>query len=96
MGKHKSVYNSARWQHVRAMKLRKTPLCEYCQPGRQKVATEVDHFKPIENGGAPFDMANLRSTCKSCHSQKTAHGEVLHGCDENGMPRDPRHPWNGE
>lgn len=21
-------------------------------------------------------------------------GERLHGCDENGIPRDPNHPWN--
>lgn len=94
MGKHKNIYNSARWQRVRALKLRECPLCEYCPPTRRKTATEVDHFKSIEDGGAPFDMANLRSSCKSCHSQKTARGEFLHGCDENGIPRDPGHAWN--
>ena len=96
MGKHKNIYNTARWQRVRALKLRECPLCEYCPPTRKKAATEVDHFKAIEDGGAPFDMTNLRSSCKSCHSQKTARGEFLHGCDENGMPRDPRHAWNME
>ncbi len=94
MGKHKDIYNSARWQRLRVVKLRTAPLCEYCPPNRRKTATEVDHFKAIEDGGDPFDMANLRSACKTCHSQKTARGEVLHGCDENGMPRDPRHSWN--
>ena len=94
MGKHKDIYNSERWQRVRALKLRESPLCEYCPAGRQKVATEVDHFKAIEDGAAHYDMENLRSTCKSCHSQKTARGERLHGCDINGMPLDPNHPWN--
>lgn len=96
MGRHSNIYGTARWQRVRALKLRETPLCEYCPPRRRKTATEVDHFKAIEDGGAPYDMANLRSTCKSCHSQKTARGEVLHGCDENGIPRDPTHPWNAQ
>lgn len=94
MAKHKHIYNTARWQRVRALKLRECPLCEYCPPARQQTATEVDHFKSIEDGGAPFDMANLRSSCKPCHSQKTARGETLHGCDANGMPRDPGHAWN--
>ena len=94
MGKHSNIYNSARWQRVRDLKLRETPLCEYCPAGRRKQATEVDHFIAIEDGGAPFALSNLRSACKPCHSQKTARGERLHGCDENGMPRDPRHSWN--
>ena len=94
MARHKHIYNTARWQQLRLSKLRRDPLCEYCPAGRQKTATEVDHFVAIEDGGAPFDWANLRSACKSCHSQKTAHGETLHGCDESGMPRDPDHEWN--
>lgn len=94
MGIHKDIYNTARWQRIRARKLRETPLCEYCEPDKRRPAREVDHFKAISDGGAPYDMANLRSACKSCHSQKTAHGETLHGCDENGWPRDPLNEWN--
>ena len=94
MGKHKHIYNTARWQRIRAAKLRACPLCEYCPPDRRKAATDVDHFKAIEDGGAPYDMENLRSACHECHSQKTAHGERLHGCDENGWPRDPHNTWN--
>jgi len=48
--------------------------------------------------GDPSDnsMANLQSLCHSCHSIKTArdHGKnVAMGCDLNGMPLDPSHPW---
>lgn len=94
MARHKHIYNSARWQRIRFCKLQQNPLCEYCQPGRQRPATEVDHFVSIENGGDAFNWDNLRSSCKKCHSQKTARGEQLHGCDINGFPRDPQHEWN--
>ncbi|MDL2286218.1 HNH endonuclease [Desulfococcaceae bacterium OttesenSCG-928-F15] len=87
-------YGTPRWQKLRLQKLRLEPLCEYCPPQRRRFATEVDHFHSIVKGGAPFDLENLRSSCKSCHSQKTSRNEELHGCDENGMPRDPNHAWN--
>ena len=94
MGRHKDIYNTARWQRVRRLKLRETPLCEYCPGVCRKVATEVDHYVAIEDGGAPYDLANLRSACKPCHSRKTAHGERLHGCNADGTPIDPNHKWN--
>lgn len=90
---HKHIYNSARWQRLRLFKLRMNPLCEYCPAGRQWVATEVDHLKAISDGGAPFDLANMRSCCVHCHNQKTADGEALRGCGEDGLPRDARHWW---
>lgn len=96
MGKkeNKWVYNSSRWQRVRALKLRQNPLCEYCFSSFPRLATEVDHFVAISDGGEPFDLENLKSSCKSCHSQKTAQGERLHGSDVEGTPLDPNHHWN--
>ena len=35
-------------------------------------ATEVDHIVEIQDGGAEFDLSNLRSLCHSCHATKTA------------------------
>ena len=96
MARHKHIYNGERWKRVRAIKLRMNPLCEYCPNESRKVATEVDHFIAISDGCDPYDLDNLRSTCASCHSSKTAHGERLHGCDESGWPRDPHNPWNAE
>lgn len=87
-------YNTRTWQQLRLRKLREQPLCEYCPPTQRRPATEVDHRLAISDGGAVFDMVNLASACKRCHSQKTSRGEQLHGCDENGLPRDPRHFWN--
>ena len=88
------IYESVRWRKLRALKLRTTPLCEYCPSDRKRAATEVDHYVAIAAGGEPWEWDNLRSACKSCHSQKTVRGERLHGCDENGLPRDARHWWN--
>ena len=91
---YKHIYNSKQWKRLRLYKLRLTPLCEYCDPAKPRPAVEVDHFKAIADGGDPFDLDNLRSACKRCHSQKTAHKEQLKGCDENGMPRAADHWWN--
>ncbi len=71
-------YSSSRWRKVRMMKLRREPLC--CDPhgvhehaGRIEAADTVDHIKPRKE--APelaYDLDNMRSTCRSCHSRITA------------------------
>ena len=33
---------------------------------------EVDHIKPLENGGAVYEMGNLQSLCRFCHFDKTS------------------------
>ena len=90
-------YNTARWKQLRAGKLRQTPLCEYCHPLSQAVATEVDHKTAIRNGGAPWDIDNLASVCGACHKSKTVADKqgrpwVRKGCGTDGMPIDPMHP----
>ncbi len=57
-------------------------------------ATDVDHIS-----GDPSDNSreNLQGLCHECHSSKTArerNGKPrVMGCDVNGMPLDPNHPW---
>jgi len=86
--------NTAAWQRLRASVLREKPLCAHCRKrGHVVMATDVDHVN-----GDPSDNStdNLQPLCHSCHSLKTAadHGKnVPMGCDINGMPLDPRHPW---
>lgn len=66
----------ARWQKLRAMVLRRHPLCAdpfgvHAERGEAVVATEVDHIVPLSRGGTNA-MDNLQPLCKSCHSRKTA------------------------
>ena len=101
----KRPYDSRRWRRLRKQKLNANPLCEYklACAGTLAIATEVDHRKPIDQGGDPWDWDNLVSTCKPCHLRKTRYVDQLHrdapvkvkGVDaQTGMPVGPAHWWN--
>jgi 5-methylcytosine-specific restriction protein A len=70
------------------------------------MANTVDHVTPISEGGDPFPSHDgLASYCAPCHNAKTARGaeagairttKPRRGCDADGRPIDPRHPWNLE
>lgn len=98
-------YNTAAWKRLRAAKLAREPLCEYCPAGEKiKPATQVDHRLAINKGGSPWAWDNLASTCERCHSRKTAYidrlgkGRVpVKGCDPlTGLPLDRGHWWANE
>ncbi len=91
--------NSAAWKRLRAQVLAEEPLCRMCTArGLVVPATDVDH---IEDSRDDFtddnSRENLQSLCHECHSLKTAASMgkgVTWGCDVNGRPLDPDHPWN--
>ena len=93
------LYDTKRWKRLRRMVLAKDPIC--ITIGCNKPATDVDH---IDGNNANNHMSNLDALCHSCHSRKTVFHDggfglnesdkLLPGCDANGMPTDPRHPWN--
>lgn len=89
--------NGAAWGRLRALVLDDEPLCRRCyEHGRITAATDVDH---IDNDASNNERSNLQGLCHECHSRKTAEdmGKVTrYGCDLNGMPLDPAHPWNRE
>lgn len=100
-------YSTARWQRLRRLKLSSSPICEDCERiGIVVPAQAVDHRTPISAGGEAFpDLDALASLCHSCHSAKTARGveagavrtskpRVRKGCDADGNPLDPTHPWS--
>ena len=93
------IYDTRRWKRIRAQQLRREPLCRMCLDVQRAVpAVDVDHIKPIADGGEPFAFDNLRSLCHSHHAQVThaaQHGRapVQRGCDANGMPLDRGHWW---
>jgi 5-methylcytosine-specific restriction enzyme A len=100
-------YSTQRWQRLRKAQLAAFPLCEGCKPG-VVIANHVDHRRAISDGGEPFPPigVGLASLCASCHSAKTARGaeagavkttrpmQPRKGCDADGNPLDPRHPWH--
>ena len=43
-----------------------------CLQCGQAAADEVDHIKPIAEGGDHYDLGNLQSICRPCHAAKTA------------------------
>lgn len=44
--------------------------CQGC--GRTGVRLFADHITELQDGGAPFDLANGQALCGACHTRKTA------------------------
>jgi hypothetical protein len=99
MGIFTHLYQLTTWKKLRRAHLRQNPFCVYClEHGYQVVGNTVDHKKPHRGDMGLFvDPANLQTLCHSCHS-KTKQLQERHGyapgATEEGLPLDPRHPWN--
>jgi 5-methylcytosine-specific restriction protein A len=86
------------WQKVRKVHLRQFPDCVVCgDPGN-----EVDHIQSVrERPDLRLEAANLRTLCKRHHSRRTVMDQGFHKgktirqpAGEDGLPTDPKHPWN--
>jgi 5-methylcytosine-specific restriction enzyme A len=94
----RSLYESTRWrQRVRKQVLHNAGhQCARCGTDLSNAGkyAHVHHVIPTEH--APqlaFSPLNLEALCVRCHNK--AHGRGgAHGCDVNGNPLDPDHPWN--
>jgi 5-methylcytosine-specific restriction enzyme A len=99
MGQWAALYALPQWKHLRRMHLREYPLCVECmKQGVYTNATVVDHKQPHRGNLHLFlDPGNLQSLCKP-HHDNTKRAEEINGmspgCDVEGNPTDPRHPWN--
>jgi 5-methylcytosine-specific restriction endonuclease McrA len=62
------------------------------------LAEEVDHkIRIVERPDLRLVWENLQSLCGRCHAAKSAaerSGRPMIGCDVDGVPLDPGHPWN--
>ena len=80
----------ARWRRLRAMALRRHPLCAdpfgvHQRRHEVELATDVDHVVPLAGGGGSTDD-NLQSLCHACHSRKTATQSSGWGGRVNSLP----------
>ena len=86
------------WQRARVEFLRLNPWCKNCADNsRQTRATVVDHIKPHRGDQALLrDPANWQPLCTHCHSsvKQAEENGGLPGCDQDGRPLEPSHPWN--
>ncbi|WP_103729939.1 HNH endonuclease [Novosphingobium sp. HII-3] len=100
-------YNTAAWQRLRLAHLAIEPMCRGCRKmGKLAPANVVDHITAISEGGPAFPGHDgLASYCAPCHNRKTARGaeagaartsKPMRGCDADGNPLDPAHPWSGK
>lgn len=101
-------YNTAAWQKLRTAHLSRFPFCEGCKALGKPfiIANTVDHRVAISEGGPAFPGHDgLTSYCPGCHGAKTARGaeagaiksaKPRRGCNPDGTPLDPDHPWNAE
>jgi len=63
----KPQYNGP-WPKLRlAILQRDRYVCQIRSPVCTKRATEADHIRKIRDGGAWWDMANLRASCRKCN-----------------------------
>ena len=68
-----SRVGGSRWKRIRLEHLAEEPLCRSCKKhDRVTLAEEVDHIKPLWEGGQEYDRDNLQSLCKNCHIDKTS------------------------
>jgi 5-methylcytosine-specific restriction endonuclease McrA len=61
------VWDSARWQSVRAFMRARDGACVDCG-ATEKLS--VHHIVALADGGAPFDAGNCITLCASCHRRR--------------------------
>lgn len=92
------LYGTA-WRRFRKRFLQEHPLCVMCeQQGLLTGATVVDHIIPHRGDLELFWRdGNHQALCKTHHDSAKQRAEKsggVVGCTLEGVPIDPRHPWN--
>lgn len=94
----RALYKTTRWLALRDQQLRHEPLCAYClKGGRVTPATVCDHVEMHDGDPAKFWAGPFQSLCAHHHNSDKQGEESRGYSDEvgtDGLPTDPRHPFN--
>jgi 5-methylcytosine-specific restriction endonuclease McrA len=101
------IYNAKEWKTCRKQAMMRAEyVCQH--PGCSERldapgSCHVHHRKPLKKSWAlAYEALNHQALCVSHHSAETnreiaeARGKLKPGCDIDGRPLDPRHPWFGK
>lgn len=95
---YRKWYKLPLWQSIRTKQLTEHPLCErHLMRGSVVAASTVNHKVPHKGDWQKFISGPFESLCKACHDgpvQSEERRGYMLGCDSNGRPVDPDHPWN--
>jgi len=72
---------TARWDKIRALKVRKNPLCEPCLEDNRVQATQIVHhiLSVVDRPDLIFSTDNLQSVCRACHGKLHSHSKEYGG-----------------
>jgi hypothetical protein len=94
--KHGNFYQHGPWMKLRRqVRIANNFTCSTC--GKQVFGRELHahHRKPVANARSlALEPQNIRLLCRLCHNAEHGRGRAAMGCDADGNPRDPAHPWN--
>jgi 5-methylcytosine-specific restriction endonuclease McrA len=101
MGPWSHLYKTPEWEALRQAHFKADPrnrFCSMCLEARvRRRANIVDHIKPHHGKRELFfDPRNLQTLCPTHHNRfkrREEHGRILSGCDADGIPTNPKHPW---
>lgn len=69
-----AFYNAKAWRSTRASYISRYPLCAVSMDmGHVRGGEIVDHIIPINQGGAPYNDANLMTLTKQIHDTKSSY-----------------------
>jgi hypothetical protein len=99
MSQFKHLYRTNRWRKLSEQFRARNPLCVMCMKRGRFIASQVcDHVlgHPDWETERMFWVGPFQALCKECHDsdkKKEESHKIQPGCDNSGVPTDPRSHW---